>query len=146
METPDKDAKKYIKAFHDMATPPKFTQRIASRRTLYIGGLFSPIDISKDGTKKSVGSTLQMTVVDLSSSGCAFTTKYFLPVKRVVKIKIDKLTKENVFARSIEAEGEVVYCKMQKDSLYRIGVRFTDIDFEIQDMIKNFTELKPGDD
>ena len=82
------------------------------------------------------GKSFEVEASDISTSGIGIYSKYFLPAKLLIQMQIDG--KPFGSDESMEAKGEVRYCKYVGSSGYKCGVKFTDLSSASKDKIKKF--------
>jgi len=84
--------------------------------------------------------------LDLSEGGMAVLTNYEVPALALVTVKFivlnERATSVKERTRSLEVSGEVRYCVMTKEKVYRLGILFTDLSQDDRQFIADFITLQ----
>ena len=114
--------------------------RIAPRKNVNEPGLYKTLDRDKFFARHYIGLKSLMTIIDISTTGCAFNVNRFIPRGSYLEIEINKLTTGHAFKTPIIAACETVYCRYIDRSTNRIGAKFLEIDRDDVERIRAYTE------
>ncbi|MFH1791108.1 MAG: PilZ domain-containing protein [Candidatus Omnitrophota bacterium] len=114
--------------------------RIAPRRASGAAGLYKVLDRDRFYGRHFDGAKNTMKLIDISTTGCAFSTGAAIPKGLYVEIEIDRLSQEHSLETPIIVSCETVYCLARGDFENRIGARFLEIDWKDVQKIRAFSE------
>lgn len=89
---------------------------------------------------------VDLTLTDVSTLGCGFTTAYYLPKGLVVLLRLLDFPalgpKGESKTRDMEFSGRVMICKTTPSRVNKVGVEFVDIKEEDFDIIRRYIEAE----
>ncbi|MDD5438658.1 MAG: PilZ domain-containing protein [Candidatus Omnitrophica bacterium] len=117
-------------------------QRVAERRPTGAPGLFKVLNRDKFYGRHYQGIMNPMNMIDISTTGCAFTTDFYIPMGAFFEVELKKLSPNYIFDAPLVASCEAVYCIPLKGELNRVGAKFLDIDNRDIERIRGFSETR----
>jgi len=129
-------------------------QRVAQRRSSDASGLFKVLNRDKFYAKHYQGAKNPMDMIDVSTTGCAFATEFYIPAGAFIEIELKRLSQNYMFDSPLVASCETVYCIPIKEERVpagqagladsaarnRVGAKFLEIDPKNVDRIRGFSE------
>lgn len=114
--------------------------RIAQRRGSSEIALYKVLDRNKFYARHYTGIKNPMTLIDVSTTGCAFRTDANLTPGAYLEVEFRRLSEDHVFDTPIIASCETVYCLPVNHSGNRIGAKFLNIERNDVEKIRHFSE------
>lgn len=114
--------------------------RIACRKATSVPGLYKVLNRDRFFGRHYNGLKTPMEMIDISTTGCAFRTDFYVAKGSYFEVEIKGLSEEHTFDEPMIASCEVVYCMPDKSRNNRIGAKFLSIDPKCVEKIREFTE------
>lgn len=114
--------------------------RVAQRRSTDASGLYKVLDRDRFYARHYEGAKNTMTLIDVSTTGCAFKTDLEIVRGSYVELEFKKLSEKHIFDTPIIIACETIYCLPLKEAANRIGAKFLEIERKDIEKIKNFSE------
>jgi len=131
---------RYLRNFYGQEKEDALKRRIAQRRLSNAKGLYKVLNRDRFYARRYSGHKNKMSLIDISTTGCAFMTHYYIPKGTYLEVELEKLASNHAFSPSMMAACETVYCRSTGESSNRIGVKFLSIDWKDVEKIRLFTE------
>lgn len=126
--------------FYEKRKSNMLSTRIAQRKPTDEKALYKLLDRDRFYARFYQGVKNPISLIDISTTGCAFKVNNFIPKGSYLEIQLDRLSKKHVFESPIIAACEAVYCRYISRTTNRVGAKFLEIKRDDIEKIREFTE------